>query len=35
MKQAAMEVGCNEYLKKPLGLDSLAIVLRGYLEPPL
>jgi CheY-like chemotaxis protein len=35
MKQAAMEVGCNEYIKKPLGLDSLAIVLRGYLEPPL
>src|SRR5437773_6949438 len=22
MKQAAMEVGCNEYIKKPLGLDS-------------
>jgi CheY-like chemotaxis protein len=31
MKEAAIQVGCNEYLNKPLNLTQLEKLVRGYL----
>lgn len=33
MRDAAMEVGCNAYLLKPLDLDELESVITGLLTP--
>jgi CheY-like chemotaxis protein len=31
MKEAALKVGCNEYLRRPFGMDVLASVVQRYL----